>query len=100
MPLLTATVELGSSRSGNKPWTVHVKRDDRKPVIIAPLAPHAAIKLAEQLNELFDDRPELLRSCAVCDKPIEQPATGRPRFYCSAACSQAAYRDRQLTQHV
>lgn len=33
--------------------------------------------------------------CQTCATPLIQPATGRPRRYCSAACRQADFRDRQ-----
>ncbi len=33
--------------------------------------------------------------CIVCGRPIRQKATGRPRKYCSAACRQKDYRERQ-----
>ena len=36
-------------------------------------------------------------ACAVCDGPLEQPATGRPRVYCSKTCRRAAeYRIRNV----
>jgi endogenous inhibitor of DNA gyrase (YacG/DUF329 family) len=34
------------------------------------------------------------RRCAVCGNPIQQPAVGRPRRFCSHACRQLAYRRR------
>jgi phage N-6-adenine-methyltransferase len=34
------------------------------------------------------------KRCRRCRQPIEQPATGRPRWYCSVACKQALYRKR------
>ncbi|WP_434041184.1 MULTISPECIES: TetR/AcrR family transcriptional regulator [Sorangium] len=37
-----------------------------------------------------EDRP----TCAQCGGEIAQPATGRPRAYCSRACQQRAYRAR------
>ncbi|MEV6279910.1 TetR/AcrR family transcriptional regulator [Nocardia sp. NPDC051832] len=33
--------------------------------------------------------------CQVCGNPIDQPPSGRPRSYCSRACQQRAYRQRQ-----
>lgn len=33
--------------------------------------------------------------CAVCRRPIEQPATGRRRLTCSDSCRQQLRRDRQ-----
>jgi AcrR family transcriptional regulator len=34
-------------------------------------------------------------ACAVCGTAVVQPASGRPRAYCSQACRQRAYRDRR-----
>jgi hypothetical protein len=36
-------------------------------------------------------------SCLECNEPIAQPATGRPRLYCSGRCRQAAQRRKHLT---
>ncbi|MFD7652654.1 TetR/AcrR family transcriptional regulator [Actinosynnema sp. NPDC059797] len=33
--------------------------------------------------------------CRVCGGPVTQPASGRPRAYCSRACQQRAYRKRR-----
>lgn len=33
--------------------------------------------------------------CLVCGKPLVQPETGRPRRFCSSACRQKDYRERQ-----
>ncbi len=60
--------------------------------------PTDAETLADRLNELFSERPRMFdrdRMCAVCKEPLAQPPTGRPRKYCSPACSQAAYRRRR-----
>ena len=29
-------------------------------------------------------------ACLMCDTPLDQPATGRPRTYCGVACRRAA----------
>ncbi len=34
------------------------------------------------------------RSCRVCGTTVDQPATGRPRKFCSPACRQKAHRRR------
>ncbi|ONI86020.1 TetR family transcriptional regulator [Saccharothrix sp. ALI-22-I] len=34
-------------------------------------------------------------TCRVCGNPVEQPASGRPRAYCSRGCQQRAYRSRK-----
>lgn len=36
--------------------------------------------------------------CAMCGKPIDGGGRGRPRDYCSRACRQRAYRQRQATR--
>ncbi|TQM80950.1 TetR family transcriptional regulator [Saccharothrix saharensis] len=36
-------------------------------------------------------------TCRVCGAPVAQPASGRPRAYCSRACQQRAYRHRRST---
>lgn len=33
--------------------------------------------------------------CIVCGRPIRQNAKGRPKKFCSAACRQKDYRERQ-----
>ncbi|AUX39925.1 TetR family transcriptional regulator [Sorangium cellulosum] len=37
-------------------------------------------------------------TCAQCGGAIAQPATGRPRAYCSRACQQRAYRARSASE--
>lgn len=39
-------------------------------------------------------------SCLECGEPIGQPATGRPRRYCSGRCRKAANRRKQLTARL
>jgi hypothetical protein len=91
---LVATPELGSSRQPGKQWTVRVRRGPAGVVASWGLARRDAEALAERLNELFNDRLGLAPTCTVCGLPIAQASTGRPRLYCSAACSQGAYRAR------
>lgn len=46
-----------------------------------------------------DNRPnERAQPCPVCRRPIRQPARGRPRRYCTNACRQVAYRQRNGQQ--
>ncbi|GAA3074949.1 TetR/AcrR family transcriptional regulator [Streptosporangium carneum] len=33
--------------------------------------------------------------CVVCGTPVDRPAAGRPRAYCSSSCRQRAYRRRR-----
>ncbi|MEU7524128.1 TetR/AcrR family transcriptional regulator C-terminal domain-containing protein [Saccharothrix sp. NPDC042600] len=47
-----------------------------------------AIELRVQRAQSRDE------TCAVCGTPITQPASGRPRAYCSRSCQQRAYRNR------
>ena len=37
-------------------------------------------------------------ACPICHGPIDQPATGRPRRYCSTRCKRTA-RNRRETRH-
>lgn len=39
-------------------------------------------------------------SCLECGEPIAQPATGRPRLYCSGRCRQAAHRRKRLATEL
>ncbi|GAA3867816.1 TetR/AcrR family transcriptional regulator [Saccharothrix violaceirubra] len=45
--------------------------------------------LIKQRDEKRDE------TCRTCGGPVEQPASGRPRAYCSRACQQRAYRRRR-----
>lgn len=38
--------------------------------------------------------------CGWCSRPIEQPATGRPRKYCKAACRQQDYEARRRSHEA
>ena len=40
------------------------------------------------------------RICASCGEPIEQPATGRPKIYCSSRCRVRAWRRREEQHHA
>jgi len=39
-----------------------------------------------------------MSQCPICRRDLEQPATGRPRRFCSHACRQLAYRRRHQTE--
>jgi hypothetical protein len=39
---------------------------------------------------------EHLTRCVKCGAPIQQPATGRPRTYCSTGCRRAA--EKEITR--
>jgi hypothetical protein len=59
----------------------------------------ALAKMTEDLYALMVDDPNP-PECVYCDSPIATAATGRPRRYCSDACRQADYRERQASQQV
>lgn len=40
-------------------------------------------------------RPGIVPRCDVCQRPLSKAGRGRPRRYCSHACRQIAYRQRQ-----
>jgi len=50
--------------------------------------------ICSQLMALMLDDPAP-PECQTCATPLIQPATGRPRRFCSNACRQADYRDRE-----
>jgi hypothetical protein len=109
MTFLTAIVELGSSRTPPTQWNLTLTRTTPDPEHRGPtyattarytlttgLTRKDAEDLADRLNEFLTG--QYLReyqTCAYCNDEITQPATGRPRKYCSPACSQAAYRERK-----
>jgi hypothetical protein len=95
VPFLTAIPELGSSRVPGKQHIVRIRNGERSAVATANLSKRQAEELADRLNDLFTDRPQLFSPCASCGAALLQPPTGRPRKYCSPACSQAAYRNRR-----
>ena len=95
MPFLTAIPELGSSRVPGKQHIVRIRNGERSVVATANLSKRQAEELADRLNDLFTDRTQLFSPCASCGAALLQPPTGRPRKYCSPACSQAAYRNRR-----
>ncbi|MET7466479.1 TetR/AcrR family transcriptional regulator [Nonomuraea sp. NPDC005501] len=45
----------------------------------------------QECYETRDESP----MCQMCGTPVERPASGRPRAYCSPACRQRAYRERR-----
>jgi AcrR family transcriptional regulator len=51
----------------------------------------------ELLINRRDETSDEITSCQVCGDPVQQPASGRRRAYCSRACQQRAYRKRQAT---
>lgn len=51
------------------------------------------VAVAERLWLLMTQDPAP-PECQECATPLIQPATGRPRRYCSNACRQAGFRSR------
>ncbi|MEV4109875.1 TetR/AcrR family transcriptional regulator [Nonomuraea sp. NPDC049695] len=49
------------------------------------------------IQQRYESRDET-GGCVVCGAPVDQPASGRPRAYCSASCRQRAYRKRTAGQ--
>jgi hypothetical protein len=49
----------------------------------------------EVLVQKRDETRDETSVCQVCGTPVEQPASGRPRAYCSPSCRQRAYRERR-----
>ncbi|MEV0699785.1 TetR/AcrR family transcriptional regulator [Saccharopolyspora sp. NPDC050389] len=52
-------------------------------------------RVLDGIEALMRDEIRDENACSVCGKPIEAPAKGRPRDYCSRACQQRAYRMRK-----
>ena len=50
--------------------------------------PHSG-PLRQAARRLFELETD---GCAICGDHLDQPATGRPRKYCSPACRQLAWR--------
>ena len=55
------------------------------------------IEVLVRSRDVTPVRDETLGSCVTCGKPVEKPATRRPKEYCSRACQQRAYRARQAS---
>jgi hypothetical protein len=98
---VTARAEMGSATSRNPPGRRHIVRlsgPGRYVIVAGGLSETAAQHLAESINEFFNDilgRPATSTACRQCATAISWPGSGRPPLYCSPACRQQAYRDRQ-----
>lgn len=98
---VTAHAEMGSATSRNPPGRRHNVRlsaPGRSMIVAGGISETAAHRLAEALNDFLTDvgygPPEPV-ICAQCDTAILCSGRGRPPLYCSPACRQQAYRDRQ-----
>ncbi|MBN6056802.1 TetR/AcrR family transcriptional regulator C-terminal domain-containing protein [Nonomuraea sp. RK-328] len=49
-------------------------------------------------SERRDETRDETSVCRMCGTPVERPASGRPRAYCSPACRQRAYRERRAAE--
>ena len=101
---ITAMADMGSAASRNRPGRRHIVRlsaGDHRMVIAAGLSETAAQRMTEIINrfmaEVFDtDHPTTEPpACAQCATPLRRAEQGRPSLYCSPACRQRAYRDRE-----
>ncbi|GII96687.1 TetR/AcrR family transcriptional regulator [Sinosporangium siamense] len=52
-------------------------------------------RVLDSIEVLVRDERRDESRCQVCGNPVETPAKGRPRSYCSRACQQRAYRMRR-----
>ncbi len=77
MPFLTAIPELGSSRVPGKQHIVRIRNGERSVVATANLSKRQAEELADRLNDLFTDRPQLFSPCASCGAALlSRPLAG------------------------
>lgn len=65
-----------------------------------PVATRDETPIHDPIADLVCDETPLpslpvTRACAICGQSVAPAATGRPRSYCSRACQQQAYRNRQ-----
>ena len=97
MTLVTASVQLGSSRRPPRQWNVQLRRvgDGQMVVVAANLRRGDADRLAGRVNELLGGPGDPPGACAVCGAAILRAGTGRPRMYCCDGCKHTAWRGRR-----
>ena len=101
LTFVTARAEMGSATSRNPPGRRHIVRlsgPGRYVIVAGGLSETAAHHLAESINEFFNEilgRPATAAPCRQCATAISWSGSGRPPLYCSPACRQHAYRERQ-----
>jgi hypothetical protein len=103
LSLITAWAEMGSATSRNPPGRRHLVRlsaPGSSVIVATGLSETAARRRAEVINEflgqvLYNRTPPQPTTCAQCTTATHWSGQGRPPRYCSPACRQHAYRDRQ-----
>lgn len=93
---------MGSAVSRNPPGRRHVVRlsaPGHSVIVAGGLSETGAGRVAEAINDFLTDvlygpAPEPI-ACPQCATPVQWSGQGRPALYCSPACRQQAYRDRQ-----
>jgi tRNA(Ile2) C34 agmatinyltransferase TiaS len=93
---------MGSAVSRNAPGRRHIVRlsaPGHSVIVAGGLSQTGARRVAEAVNAFLTDvlyapAPEPT-SCPQCATPVQCSGQGRPALYCSPACRQQAYRDRQ-----
>jgi len=98
---VTAWAEMGSASSRNpvgRRHNVRLSSPTRSVIVVAGISDAAARHAAEAINELLGEAlggPSLEPAvCAQCSTPLHSGSQGRPAIYCSQACRQQAYRNR------
>jgi tRNA(Ile2) C34 agmatinyltransferase TiaS len=99
---IIAQADMGSAVSRNGPGRRHIVRlsaPGHSVIVAGGLSETAARRLAEAINDFVIDAlggqaPEP-PTCPLCATEIQATGRGRPPRYCSPACRQQAYRDRQ-----
>jgi tRNA(Ile2) C34 agmatinyltransferase TiaS len=99
---IIAAADMGSAVSRNAAGRRHIVRlsaPGHSVIVAGGLSETAARRLAEAINDFVNDAlggqaPEP-PTCPQCASEIHSAGRGRPPRYCSPACRQQAYRDRQ-----
>lgn len=99
---ITAIAEMGSSVSRNLPGRRHLVRmsaPGHSVIVAGGLSETGAQRVAEAVNDFLADvlyqPPPEPAVCPQCATPLPRSGQGRPAVYCTPACRQQAYRDRQ-----
>jgi tRNA(Ile2) C34 agmatinyltransferase TiaS len=99
---ITARAEIGSAVSRNAPGRRHLVRlcaSGHSVIVAGGLSQTAARRVAEAINDFLTDvadgPPPEPTTCPQCATAVQWSGQGRPALYCSPACRQQAYRDRQ-----
>jgi hypothetical protein len=97
-----AIAEMSPTVFRNPPGSRHVVRlsaAGRSVIVAGGLSKTVARRVAVAINDLLSDVLETpapkLTACPQCAADVPLSGHGRPAIYCSSACRQRAYRDRQ-----